>query len=66
MRDPLTLLSLDTHRVCDPYGRPFARRCELGETYHAASQASFSRHSMAARQNYVLVFVRVSFDAGTI
>ena len=57
---PCNPLSLDTNRVCDPYGRPFSRRCELGDL-PCSFTASFSRHNMAARQNYVLVFVRVLF-----
>ena len=45
----LTLLFLDTRRGCDPYGRPFSQRCELGEIYHAAQIGIVSRHNMAAR-----------------
>ena len=39
---------------------------ELDETYHAAQQTSFRETNMAAKQNYVPVFCRFHFGAGTI
>ena len=37
---------------------------ELDETYHAAQQTSFREKNMAAKQDYVLVFVGFVFRAG--
>ena len=58
---PLTLTGSITLKSDHP-----RRVWELDETYHAAQQTSFRETNMAAKQNYVPVFCRFHFGAGTI
>ena len=62
LEGPCNSSSLDTHRVCVPYSGPFSRRCEPGETYHAAQQTSF-RAQHGSKINYVLVLCGFRFEA---
>ena len=56
---PLTLTGSITLKSDHP-----RRVWELDETYHAAQQTSFRETNMAAKQNYVPVFVGFIFEPG--